>query len=152
MADPSAGLLDRRAIRLEAVAAGHEDAVRQCGAALVDVGAVTADYVESMLDRERSVSTYLGEGVAVPHGTGSGRAAILRDAIAVLRFPRGADWNGATVTVAVAVAARGDGHMAILAELARLLSDPGRARNLREAATADDITRLLQPREEEAAP
>ncbi|TDD65443.1 PTS sugar transporter subunit IIA [Actinomadura rubrisoli] len=145
MADAFARLLDRRAIRVDAVAAGREDAVRQCGRTLADVGAVTAAYVDSMLERERSLSTYVGEGVALPHGTAPGRGAVLRDALAVLRFPDPIDWDGHPVTVAIAVAARGDGHVAVLAQLARLLLDPGRARDLREAATAADITRLLRP-------
>jgi PTS system mannitol-specific IIA component len=141
----AAGLLDPAAIRLDARAAGRDDAVRQCGRLLVEIGAVEEEYVASMLDRERSISTYLAEGVAIPHGTAAGKDAVLRDALAVVRFPEGADWNGETVTLAIAIAARGDGHIAVLAELAQILMDPGRARALREAAAAEEIVRLLRP-------
>ncbi|SEG91224.1 PTS system IIA component, Fru family [Thermomonospora echinospora] len=148
----TARLLDPRAIRLDARATGREDAVRQCGRALADVGAVTAGYVDSMLERERSLSTHLGEGVAIPHGTAAGKDAVLRDALAVLRFPGGVDWDGHPVTVCIAIAARGDGHMAILTELAQILMDPGRARRLREAATAEEVIRLLRPEQQGTTP
>ncbi|MDL4771860.1 PTS sugar transporter subunit IIA [Actinomadura xylanilytica] len=149
MAESAARLLDPRAIRLDARAADRDDAIRQCGRVLAEAGAVTAAYTESMLEREQSVSTHLGEGVAIPHGTAGGKDAVLRDALAVLRFPGGVDWNGHPVTLCIAIAARGDGHMAILAELAEVLLDPGRARRLREAGTAADVIRQLQPTEEE---
>jgi PTS system mannitol-specific IIA component len=140
-----AGLLDPAAVRLDARATGRDDAVRQCGRLLVDIGAVEEPYIASMLDRERSISTYLAEGVAIPHGTAEGKDAVLRDALAVLRFPEGTDWNGETVTLAIGIAARGDGHMAILAELAEVLLDPERALALRRATTAEDLARLLSP-------
>jgi PTS system mannitol-specific IIA component len=150
-ASPSRALLDPAAVRLDGRAAGRDDAVRRCGRLLVEIGAVEEPYIASMLDRERSISTYLAEGVAIPHGTAGGRDAVLRDALAVVRFPEGVDWNGETVTLAIAIAARGDGHMAILAELAQILLDPERARALREAATAQEIAALLAPAEPDDA-
>ncbi|QFG26551.1 PTS sugar transporter subunit IIA [Actinomadura sp. WMMB 499] len=149
MADPAARaaarLLDPAAIRLDARAAGRDEAVRLCGRMLVEAGAVEPGYVEAMLERERSISTHLGEGVAIPHGTAAGRDLVRRDALAVVRFPDGVDWDGPRVTVCIAIAARGDGHIGILAELAQVLLDPDRARALREAATPADVLRLLDP-------
>src|SRR5215831_10370671 len=91
---PVVGVLDARAIRLDAQATDRDDAIRQCGQMLVSVGAVDATYVEAMLERERSISTYVGEGVAIPHATAAGKSAVARDALAVLRFPAGVDWGG----------------------------------------------------------
>jgi mannitol PTS system EIIA component len=144
-----AALLDRRAIRLDETAANREDAIRRSGAVLVEIGAVDPSYVEAMLARERSVSTYMGEGVAIPHGTLAGKDAVHRDALAVLRFPAGVDWGGEQVVLCVAIAARGDGHVALLAQLAEVLLDPERARALREATEVDEILRLLTPVDEE---
>lgn len=153
MAEVTAGrlaaLLDRRAIRLDEPAADREDAIRRSGAVLVEIGAVDPAYVDAMLARERSVSTYVGEGVAIPHGTLAGKDAVRRDALAVLRFPAGVDWGGEQVVLCVAIAARGDGHVALLAQLAEILLDPERARALREATGADEILRLLRPVDEE---
>src|SRR3979409_1129653 len=110
MADNMVGLLQRRAIRLSERAGVRDDAIRRCGETLVEIGAVDPTYVEAMLARARSISTYVGEGVAIPHGTLAGKDAVHHDALAVLRFPEGVDWDGNPVVVCVAIAARGDGH------------------------------------------
>lgn len=144
--------LDPRAIRLDASASGRDDAIAQCGRALLDVGAVGPAYLDSMLERERTLSTYVGEGVAIPHGTLSGKDVVRHDAICVLRFPGGVDWDGERVDVCVGIAARGDGHVRLLSELARILLDPDLARRLREATEPDAVLRLLQPAEEESNP
>ena len=142
-------LLDRRAIRLAEPATDRDDAIRRCGQALVDVGAVDPSYVDSMLARERSISTYVGEGVAIPHGTLASKGVVRRDALSFLRFPSGVDWDGSPVTVAIGIAAAGNGHVGILSRLAQILLDPDRARGLREATDAADVLRLLQPDEED---
>jgi mannitol PTS system EIIA component len=144
-AQPLVALLEEHAIRLAERATDRDDAIRQCGQTLVDVGAVDPVYVEAMLERERSISTYVGEGVAIPHATLAGKSAVRRDALAVLRFPDGVDWGGQSVTVCVAIAAIGDGHVEILSELAQILLDPDRARALREATRVDDVVHLLTP-------
>lgn len=140
-----ADLLTVDAIRLDRRAADRDDAIRQCGQTLVEIGAVAPGYVAAMLERERSVSTYVGEGVAIPHATLAGKADVRRDALAVLRFPDGVDWDGEQVVVCVAIAAVGDGHVALLSELAQVLLDPQRARQLREATRPDDVLTLLAP-------
>ncbi|NKZ05426.1 PTS sugar transporter subunit IIA [Actinomadura latina] len=145
-------MLAPEAIRLDARAAGRDHAVRLCGQVLVDTGAVEPGYIDAMLERERSVSTYLGEGVAIPHGTNEGRDLIRRDALAVVRFPEGTDWNGDEVVVCIAIAARGGGHMEILAELAEILLDPDRARALREATGPEEVLALLDPQTGEQQP
>lgn len=136
-------LLAPQAVRLDEHAANRDDAIRRCGGVLVEIGAVDPAYVTAMLDREQSISTFVGAGVAIPHGTTAGKAAIRRDALAVVRFPAGVDWGGNQVTTCVAIAAQGDGHIELLADLAELLLDPERARALHEATDPDDVRRLL---------
>ncbi|MEU4407047.1 PTS sugar transporter subunit IIA [Streptosporangium sp. NPDC023963] len=143
--------LDPRAIRLAASAADRDDAIRQCGEALLAVGAVESAYIDTMLERERSISTYVGEGVAIPHGTLAAKDAVQHDAISVVRFPGGVDWDGDRVTVCIGIAAKGDGHVRLLAELAQILMDPDQARALREATEVAEVVRLLQPNEEDEA-
>jgi PTS system mannitol-specific IIA component len=143
VAEQTAALLERRAVRLAERADDRDGAIRRCGEVLVELGAVTPAYVDSMLERERSVPTYLGEGVAIPHGTLSGKDAVRRDALAVLKFPEGVDWNGNPVTMCIALAVRGDGHVGLLAELADVLLDADRARALREAPDADEVLQIL---------
>jgi PTS system mannitol-specific IIA component len=139
---PLAALLDERSIRLDATARDRDDAVAQVGRALLDVGAIDPDYIESMLQRERTVSTYLGEGVAAPHGMLAGSRSVRHDAIAVLRFPNGVGWGGERVQVCIGIAARG-GHIALLARIATILLDPVAADRFRTAETAKEVYALL---------
>lgn len=139
------GLLRAEAVRLNETVTDHTDAVRRCGRVLVEIGAVEPAYIDAMLERERDIPTYVGEGVAIPHATLAGKQAVLRDALAVLKFAEPVDWDGDPVSVCVAIAARGDGHLAILSELAEILLDPDRARALRDAQDPDEVVRLLQP-------
>ncbi|HEY8589567.1 MAG TPA: PTS sugar transporter subunit IIA [Naasia sp.] len=138
---PLAELVDE--IRLDATAADRFDAVRQCGAALVASGAVREAYVESMLERERTVSTAIGEGVAIPHGTSAGKDAVTRSAMVVLGFPDGIDWDGPRVSVCIGIAAPAGGHVALVARLAEILLDPDSAARLRSARHPDQIRELL---------
>jgi PTS system mannitol-specific IIA component len=136
-------LLARDAIRLGERAGSREEAIRRCGAVLVEAGAVGPQYVDAMLEREQSISTYIGEGVAIPHGTLHSKGAVLRDALAVVGFPAGVDWGGEEVKVCVAIAAAGDGHVDILAQLADILMDPDQAARLRAATDPDQVLDLL---------
>ncbi|MEU4558317.1 PTS sugar transporter subunit IIA [Actinoplanes sp. NPDC023936] len=136
-------LLDRRAIRLDEKAGSKEEAIRLTGETLVEIGAVRPGYVETMLAREKSISTYVGEGVAIPHGTLGGKELVVRDALAVLRFPAGVDWDGERVSVCVGIAAAGDGHVELLAALAEVLLDEDQARELREATEPETVESLL---------
>jgi PTS system mannitol-specific IIA component len=149
MADDAATLLQERAIRLDGSAGSAVEAIRQTGQLLVDVGAVSTSYVDSMLERERSVSTVMGEGVAIPHGTNESKSEVLHDALSFVRFPEGVDWNGKPVTIAIGIAATGDNHVGILSRLATILVDADSAQQLREATDAATVLSLLQPDEGE---
>ena len=107
-----------------------------------------ADF-DAMLERENSVSTFVGEGVAIPHGTLAGKDAVKDDAIVVLRFPDGVDWDGNEVSVAVGIAAKGNGHIALLSQLATVLLDPDKAAALRGATTSDRVYELLASDEDD---
>ncbi|GGK97813.1 PTS sugar transporter subunit IIA [Mangrovihabitans endophyticus] len=134
-------LLSPYAVRLAEFAPDRAAAIHRCADVLEDIGAVAPAYRTSMLDRERLMSTYLGECVAIPHGMDS--RLVQRDALAVLRLPDGVDWAGSRVTMCVAIAARGDGHIEMLANLAAILLDPPRAAALRSAAAPEDVIRML---------
>lgn len=131
------------AIRLDGIAADRMDAVEQCGRLLVEVGAVAPGYIGSMLDRERSVSTFVGEGVALPHGTRAGKDQVHRSALVLIRFPDGVDWNGSDVYVCIGIAAPAGRHVALVARLAGILLNPERAAALRSANTPGQVRRLF---------
>jgi mannitol/fructose-specific phosphotransferase system IIA component len=136
-------VLGREGIRLALTATDKWDAIRLSGALLAELGAVEDGYPEAMLERERSVSTFIGEGVAIPHGTDASRALVRRTTLGVLQFPDGVDWDGKPVTICVAIAAKGDEHVTVLSSLAQILMDPDQARRLRESSSVDEVYELL---------
>ena len=146
MSDSGGALLTEEAVRFGVHVADRYDAVRQCGELLVALGVVTEDYVPAMREREDEISTYIGAGVAIPHSTAAGKKYVRRDALAVLRLAEPVDWDeGQQVSLCVAIAALGDRHLDILAELAEVLMDSERAEQLHQATTAHEVIRLLQP-------
>lgn len=142
-------ILTAGAVRLGLTAVDKEDALRQCGAVLVEIGATDEAYAEAILERERSVSTYMGEGVSIPHGTDESREHINRPALAFLQFPGGVDWNGQNCTVCIAIASRSDEHIGILQSLAMVLTDPTKSTRLRETTDVNEVLELLAPNDEE---
>jgi len=145
----TASLLDPTAVHLGLRATDRFDAVTQAGRALLEVGAVDEPYLDAMLERERGLSTYLGEGFALPHGTDASRVHVRRPAIAVLQFPDGVEWDGEQVHVAIAVASASDEHVRVLAALATVITDPDRAQQLRTATDPEVVLELLKPSQEE---
>ncbi len=137
-------VLPRDGIRLGLTAVDKWDAVRQSGALLKELGAVEDGYPDTMLAREKSVSTFIGEGVAIPHGTDESRALVRRTTLGVLQFPDGVDWDGNTVRICVAIAAKGDEHVTVLSALAQILMDPAQAERLRTSASVEAVYELLE--------
>jgi mannitol/fructose-specific phosphotransferase system IIA component len=144
-------LLPAAGIRLGLQASDRFDAVRQSGQVLIDIGAVEAPYVDAMLERERGISTSLGEGFAIPHGTEESRQWIKETMLSFLQFPAGIEWDDDTVTVCIGIAAVGDEHVGVLAKLARVLTVPEQAARLRAAERPEDVLAILGPGEEPTA-
>ncbi len=142
-------MLGRDAVRLGLSATDKEDALRQCGTVLVEIGAADTAYADAILEREQSVSTYMGEGFAIPHGTDASREHIHRAALAFLQFPDGVDWNGKQCQVAIAIASKSDEHIGILQSLAMVLSDQESAQRLRETTSVDEVLELLTSADDE---
>ena len=114
-------------VRIDAHAATKEDAIRQAGQLLVAAGCVGAGYEESMIRREAVANTYLGSGVAIPHGLGEDKGLVRKDGIVVLQLRDGVEWNpGQRAHLVVGIAASSDSHIAILRRLTRLIQDEAR--------------------------
>ena len=124
------------------------DGVRDGGESHVDVGAAEPAYIEGLLGREQQISTCLGEGVAIPHGTNESRAHIVRAALGFVQFPGGIDWNGKTAYVLIPIASATDEHIGILASLAEVLMEPASAERLRTTDSVDEVLTLLAPSED----
>jgi PTS system mannitol-specific IIA component/phosphocarrier protein FPr len=104
-----------------------------------------------MLERERLISTSLGEGFAIPHGTDESKRYIRETMLAFLQFPNGVAWDDDDVIVCVGIAAVGDEHVGVLANLARILTVPESAARLRAAERPEDVLAILASDEEATA-
>lgn len=114
--------LDR--IQLQATAVSKTDAIKQAGQLLVDCGCVKQAYVDGMLTREETMSTYLGEGVAIPHGMHENRDDILKTGISVLQLPQGIEWeDDEKAYLVIGIAASSDEHVGVLSNLAEAIED-----------------------------
>jgi mannitol/fructose-specific phosphotransferase system IIA component len=143
-------ILDAAGVKLARTATSLADAVDQVGRTLLEIGAVEQAYLPAMHEREQSVSTFIGEGVAIPHGTDEARKHVLRTSLVVLQFPEGVDWGGNDVRMCVGIAANGNEQVGILSSLARVLMDADLAAQLREATDAETVIRILQSTNEES--
>jgi len=139
-------------IRLGAQAATKEEAIRAAGRVLVEAGHIAPGYVESMLGREQQANTFLGNGIAIPHGMQKDRELIHRTGISVVQLPDGVEWNqGQTARLIVGIAAKSDEHLAVLAALTDVLDDPKVARQLAQTNDPAEIIAALNRRVETAA-
>lgn len=124
-------ILTENLILLQANVESKEDAIRKCGQLLVAAGRVEAGYVDGMLAREETMSTYLGNGVSIPHGEYDNRAQILKTGLSILQIPQGVEWeDGEKAYLVIGIAAQEDEHVNVLAKLA-------------EAVEEEEITKLL---------
>ena len=133
-------------IRLGATPHDKNEAIRQVAALLAENGKVAPEYVEGMFAREAQENTYLGNGVAIPHGTPQSRHLIKETAIAVLQVPGGIDWEdgeGEPAYLIVGIAASDNEHLAVLKRLSTVVGDEEVAERLAKTTDAEDIRRAL---------
>jgi len=131
-------------IKLHAQADNKHDAIRQVGKLLVDGDYIEQGYIDSMLGREKIANTFLGNGIAIPHGLPKDRDLIKRTGIAVIQIPGGVEWNpGETVCLVVGIAARSDEHIEILTNLTHVLDDEKLVQRLSTTENEEDITACL---------
>lgn len=102
-----------------------ENVIRQVGQMLVDSGYVSPSYVDAMVKREESFSTYMGNELALPHGVEKAKKEIKASGIAVMIFPEGTDWGGETAKVVVGIAGVGEEHLQILSVIAEQALEEG---------------------------
>jgi PTS system mannitol-specific IIA component len=136
-------LLDADLIVPAGRATTKEEAIREAGALLVGSGAVDPEYVDAMLDRERTISTYMGSYLAIPHGTNEAKGEIRRSAISLVRYDGTIDWDGNPVRVVVGIAGVGDQHLSLLSRIALVFTDAERVERVLAATTRDTLVAIL---------
>lgn len=128
-------------IQLNSSAATKAEAIQAAGDLLVNSGCIAPEYIAGMFAREATMSTYLGNGVAIPHGMHESIQYIKRSAISVVQIPAGIEWeDGEKAHLVIGIAALGDDHMAILSNLAEVIEEEEAVMVL---ATTDDAQFIL---------
>ncbi len=125
-----------------------ESAIRAAGEVLVFAGYVEADYVDAMVQRENDVTTYMGNFIAIPHGTDEAKKYIKKSGISIIQVPNGVDFGTPDeekmVTVLFGIAGVENEHLDILSQIAIFCSDIDNVVELASAQTAEEIVALLQ--------
>ncbi len=118
-----------------------EEAIQAAGELLVKLGYVDESYVDAMQEREKLVSTYMGMGVAIPHGTTQAKGTVKKTGIVFIQYPEGVDFGAEKAQLVFGIAGIGDEHLDLLGKLCTLLEDPALLETLK---TTDDVEWVLE--------
>jgi phosphocarrier protein FPr len=141
-------ILSKDRISLQASATDKIDAIRKAGELLVTSGCVLPEYVDGMLTREQSMSTSLGNGVAIPHGVYENREHILQTGISVLQLTDGVEWDeGEKVFMVIGIAASSDEHVGVLSNLADVIDNEETLAELLRTNNPDVVVKYLGEKE-----
>jgi len=121
----------------------RDEAIREAGNLLLKADAVTPAYVEAMVERERSITTYMGSYLAIPHGTNESKETIKHSAVSLVRYVNPIDWDGNEVRIVVGIAGVNNEHLSILSKIAIIFSDEVEAKKMLKATTVDELYQLL---------
>ncbi|MGF1703542.1 fused PTS fructose transporter subunit IIA/HPr protein [Photobacterium makurazakiensis] len=131
-------------IQLKQAATNKQEAIKAIAAGLEQQGLVEPGYVNGMLNREAQNSTFLGNGIAIPHGTTDTRNLVKKTGVCVHHFPQGVSWgDGKTAYLAIGIAAKSDEHLGILKQLTKVLSADGVEEKLKSSTSADELIAIL---------
>jgi len=137
-------ILSKERISLQASATDKADAIRKAGELLVTTGCVLPEYIDGMLKREESMSTSLGNGVAIPHGVYENRDHILQTGISVLQLVESVEWEeGDRVYMIIGIAASADEHVGVLSNLADVIDDEESLAELLKTSDPDIVVKYL---------
>ena len=132
-------------IHLNEQAPNKTEAIKKVAAALTSAGFVEEGYVDGMLEREAQAATYLGIGLAIPHGTTKTRHLVKKTGVQVFCFPNGVEWgdDGEKAYLAIGIAASSDEHLELLRQLTHVLSADGVEERIKNIKSADEAIAIL---------
>mgnify|MGYP006368471451 FL=1 len=121
------------------------DAIERAGKLLIDNGYVKSNYIEGMKKREEVVSTFLGNGVAIPHAINEYKKEILNTGIVIMQYKDGIDYGDGNVAyIVVGMPENDDEHMEILSKIAIVISEEENVERLRNATSKEEIIKILE--------
>lgn len=141
----SQSILKKENVVLNAVIKTKEDAIRKTGSILVEQGYVEAGYIEKMLEREELTSTYMGNFIAIPHGTEDAKDLVKNSGISIIQVPQGVDFGGGNIVkLLIGIAGKNNEHLDILSNIAIVCSEEENVESLVQATTAEEILAIFE--------
>lgn len=137
------GILQASGIQLGLSSVSKEDAIRAAGEQLVKLGYVDEGYIPAMLEREKLVTTYMGLGVAIPHGTSDAKKSVKKTGIVVLQYPDGVAFDDEKAQLVFGIAGVGDEHLQLLSNISGALEDEDLLEQLKTTTDKDLIMKTF---------
>lgn len=133
-------ILSKDNVILHANVKNKKEAIELAGKLLVQGNHVTEEYIDKMMEREESLTTYIGNGVAIPHGTNDSKQWIRSTGISIVQIPDGVDFgNGNTAYLVIGIAAVGDEHLEIISNIAIICSEEENVRKIVQSDSAEEL-------------
>lgn len=133
-------ILTKENIELGAELNSQEEAIRRAGEILVQNGHVEERYIDSMFEREKSVSTFMGNAVAIPHGTSDSKQWVEKSGLSILTVPEGVEYgDGNIAMLIIGIAGKGDEHLEILSNIAQVCSDEDNVTKIVQAESKEEL-------------
>ena len=138
-------VLTRENIELGASLDSQEEAIRRAGELLVGNGYVEDRYIDSMFEREKSVSTFMGNAVAIPHGTSDSKQWIEKSGLSIITVPDGVEYgDGNVAMLIIGIAGKGDEHLEILSNIAQVCSDEDNVAKIVQAESKEELLAFFE--------
>lgn len=134
-------------IKLHQSFANKEEAIRYCGQVLFEAGHVNESYIEAMVERDKELSVYMGNFIAIPHGTDAAKTEVISSGITIVQVPAGVNFgteeNPSVATVLFGIAGLGDEHLEIIQKISIFCADVDNVVKLADAGTPEEVVSLL---------
>ncbi len=134
-------LIDENGVKLNQPPVSKEEAIRAAGELLVKQGCVGEAYIDAMVEREKLVTTYMGMGIAIPHGTSEAKSAVKKTGIVLIQYPKGVDFGDEKANLVFGIAGIGDEHLDLLAKICDVLENPDVMERMK---TTEDVAWILE--------
>lgn len=137
-------ILTPETVELGASLSSRDEAIQRAGALLVQNGNVDERYVDSMFEREKSVSTYMGNAVAIPHGTNDSKQWVTRSGLSIITVPEGVEYgDGDVAKLVIGIAGKGDEHLDILSRISTVVSEEENVEKIVQAETKEELLAMF---------
>ncbi|WP_041056235.1 PTS sugar transporter subunit IIA [Jeotgalibacillus campisalis] len=137
-------LLTAQNILLNTSLSTKEEAIERAGRVLVDQGYVTENYIAEMKKREELTSTFMGNFVAIPHGTEEAKTEVKASGLSFLQVPEGVEWNGEQVKLVIGIAGKDGEHLELLSQIAIVCSEMENVEKLASATSEQEIIQIFE--------